>query len=109
VWRQEGKEHKMLARLAISSVLLAVLSTPILAQGRPDARQMSCDQVQSLIQQAGAAVLTTGRHTYDRYVAHGGFCTTGDRAVVDTVPTRDTSQCWVYRCQQTSYDNVWPQ
>ncbi len=97
----------MLKRLTIAASLLSLLATPLLAQGRPDARQMTCGQVQSLLNERGAAVLTTGRHTYDRYVATGQFCSIGERAVRDWIATRDTDECRVNRCQIADNDGDW--
>ena len=98
----------MLARLIMAAALLGTLSAPLLAQGtRPDARQMTCGQAQSLIKQRGAVVLTTGTYTYDRYIAPNGFCSVGEMPVMDTIPTRDDPQCRVYRC--TANDRgLWP-
>lgn len=92
----------MLNRLTISLALLAALSTPLLAQGRrPDARQMTCGQVQALIDERGAVVLTTGTHTYERYVASGQFCQMGEAARPDGISTRDNGNCLVYNCEIT--------
>ena len=97
----------MLARLTIAVALLGALSSPLLAQGRPDARQMTCGQVQDLIDRRGAVVLTTGRHTYDRYVAAGQFCSIGETSTMATIATRDTNQCRVYRCRIEDRGGDW--
>ena len=97
----------MLTRLAISAALLAALSAPLQAQGRPDARQMTCDQARALIDERGAVVLTTGRHTYDRYVAHNGYCMHLEVATPISIVTRDTDQCLVYHCRARSDDGFW--
>jgi hypothetical protein len=70
------------------------------AEGRPDARRMSCDQVQSLIRERGAVVLTTGQYTYDRYVDNRFQCfTLADVAVRTYIEAADTESCRVYRCK----------
>lgn len=97
----------MLARLTISAAVLAALCGPLMAQGRPDARKMTCGQVQSMIEQRGAVVLTTGAHTFDRYIAWNGFCSMGERPVMDWISTRDTNQCRVYRCQIDDRGDDW--
>ncbi len=79
------------------------------AQGRPDVRNMSCGEARSLVRQQGAAVLTTGRHTYDRFVSSERFCPIGyitRRAYVDT---RDAAGCAIgYTCEVDTRDrNDW--
>jgi hypothetical protein len=76
------------------------------AQGRPDSRTMSCQQVQAFIANQGAVVLTTGQHTYDRYVRNSGQCfSTADIAVSARIPTADTPACRVYRCETVDPDD----
>jgi hypothetical protein len=70
------------------------------AQGRPDSRTMSCQQVQAFIANQGAVVLTTGRYTYDRYVRNTGQCfSTGEIAVIARIAAADNPACRVYRCE----------
>jgi len=98
----------MFMRLAMTAAALVALSVPAAAQGRPDARAMTCEQVRSLIAARGAVVLTTGRYTYDRYVRNGGQCfTSAERAVRASIPTRDTQSCPVYRCEVFDPEDRW--
>lgn len=93
-------------RLAVMTATLAVVSTSVMAQGRPDARTMTCSQVQGLIDQRGAAVITTGQHTYDRFVALQNRC---DHPFVhqDTrITTRDTDRCLVYICRDNPLEDM---
>lgn len=84
---------------ALAGAVLALSAGASAAQGRPDARTMTCGQARALVQQSGAVVLTTGRYTYDRYVAserHCAFAETIERA---WIATRDTPSCFVgYVC-----------
>lgn len=68
-------------------------AAPAEAQRRPDTRTMSCAEGRALVQQSGAIVLTTGRYTYDRFVADYRYCPTGQVAETTWVETRDVSQC----------------
>ena len=78
---------------------LAVFATASFAQ-RPSTLGMGCSEAQSLVAASGAIVLSTGRHTYDRYVAHPGFCAFGEYAYSAYVPTSDARQCPVgYECR----------
>jgi hypothetical protein len=97
----------MTRRFIVTVAALAAVAGPALAQGRPDARAMTCGQVHGLIDQRGAAVLTTGRYTYDRYVADRRFCMMEETVRTVSIPTRDTNDCRVYLCEAASRDPVW--
>lgn len=97
----------MNGRLAMTIAFLAAATIPALAQGRPDSRSMSCDQVRSLIDTRGAVVLTTGRHTYDRFVAHAGYCAHLEERVPISIRANDTRTCWVYHCKTRTDDGFW--
>lgn len=85
--------------------MMALLAAaPAMAQHRVDARQLDCRSVQSLIDQRGAIVLTTGQYTYDRYVVDGRFCFSAEVPRYTTIPSADTDQCPVYRCDQPLID-----
>lgn len=92
----------------VGAAALAMMTLSAAAQGRPDARAMSCGQVHALIDQYGAVVLTTGQYTYDRYVASRRFCLPAERPELASVPTRDTPNCPVYRCDHFDpEDDFW--
>ncbi|MFN4273719.1 MAG: hypothetical protein ACK4F5_12985 [Aliihoeflea sp.] len=91
---------------AILAAILAVMvpaASAALAQSRPDARTMSCAQAQAFIQNSGAVVLTTGRHTFDRYVADSSYCSWPDTSVPATIQTRD-GMCTVFRCGRPLFE-----
>ncbi len=90
-------------RIIILSAL--VLSTAMISEAaaRPDTRRMSCDQVQDLLEN-GATVLTTGTHTYDRYVSQfSSQCRINQEPRRSSVPTADRDSCPVYRCEPVEY------
>lgn len=97
----------MFTRFAMIAAMAAALATPALAQGRPDARAMSCGQVHSLIDQRGGVVLTTGRHTYDRYVRDRRFCMMEEIVRQVSIATRDTNRCRVNLCELDTRDRIW--
>ena len=66
--------------------------------GRPNSNAMTCGQVQSMISQRGAVVLSTGQYTFDRYVANLNSCQHGEVLRWDYVPTKDNRRCRVSRC-----------
>jgi hypothetical protein len=73
--------------------LLLMAASPATAQVGPMTQTMTCAQARGLVAVRGAVVLSTSRTTYDRFVAHGGFCQPDEWAAPAWVPTRDTPQC----------------
>ena len=73
---------------------MLVLAGPALA-ARPDARKMTCHQARAMVQNRGAVVMTTGRFTYQRFVAHAGYCDYWERAVRAWTKTRDNPRCLI--------------
>ncbi len=95
-----NKPLATLASIGLASIMsLAVCGA---AFARPDTRTMSCGQARSLVLRHGAIVLTTGPHTYDRFVSDGGYCDSAYGPQIAYVQTRDFAQCPVgYRCVNT--------
>ncbi len=88
----------MYRHLSIAAACLLALSAA--AEARPDTRTMTCNQVQQLLQSQGAAVLTTGTHTYDRYVPQfSDQCPIYQQPQSTIVTTSDKRSCRVYRCE----------
>ncbi|GAB4528911.1 MAG: hypothetical protein Tsb0019_30840 [Roseibium sp.] len=87
-----------IAALAGGVLTLTGLTAAEAQSGRPNTTTMTCAQVQSMINQRGAVVMSTGRHTFDRYVANRSFCAHGEYLRRDYVPTRDNNRCYVQRC-----------
>jgi len=85
--------------------LLLIAATPAAAQVGPMTTSMTCAQTRGLVASRGAIVLSTGPTTYDRFVAHEGFCQRDEWAGPAWVPTRDTPQCPVAICKEADY---WP-
>ncbi len=79
---------------------LAVLVSTGASFARPDARAMTCQQTQNLIRQQGAVVITTGQHTYERFVSRTGYCYHPEVRHITYISTRDTDQCPVYNCER---------
>ena len=95
----------IMIRLPILLTALA-LSAGAMAQPRPSTLAMTCSQAASLVQARGGIVLGTGGQTYDRFVAHRGFCQPTEAIKRAFVPTRDMPACLVgYRCFEPSGDD----
>ncbi len=87
----------------VGATMAMVAVQPVSAQsGRPNSTTMTCAQVQSMISQRGAVVLSTGQYTFDRYVANRNACQHGEFLRRDYVPTRDAKKCQVQRCANRS-------
>ena len=88
-------------RRVVSAILAATLllaATPAEAQ-RPDLRAMSCPQAQALVASRGAVVMTTGQFTFERFVAHRGFCQREEKTRRAWATTGDGVRCNIaYRC-----------
>ncbi len=85
--------------LIVVSLLLA--TTASYAQ-RPSTLNMSCQQAQSTVARRGAIVLSTGRNTFDRFVASDRYCLPGEWADAAWAPTRDVARCPLgYTCKST--------
>jgi len=75
------------------------------AQQRPSTPNLTCGQAQQIVLSRGAAVLSTGAYTYDRYVRDRSFCEFNEGIEPAFVPTRDTPQCPIgYRCRSDTLD-----
>jgi len=86
-----------------ASLLVIVLAThaSVAEAQRPSTLTMTCPQAAATVASAGAIVLTTGQFTYDRFVAHTGFCPRDQVARPAVAPTLDSPYCSIgYRCEQ---------
>jgi hypothetical protein len=92
--------------LKFSSILITgLLISTTIAQARPDSRYMSCGQAKSLVQSSGAIILSTGAHTYDKYVKNHAYCNLSQELKRAFVPTSDQRRCNIgYRCKERIWD-----
>ena len=81
------------------TVVATLLATASIAEARPSTLGMSCGQAAATVARAGAIVLSTGVHTYDRFVVHNGFCLPGQKVKPAYAPTADSPTCGIgYTC-----------
>ena len=78
-------------------ILIAVTSPGAMLSGRPSSTSMTCAAAYNLVTQRGAVVIGTGGDTYDRAVAHQGFCERGEVTVPLYAPTLDKRTCFIGR------------
>jgi hypothetical protein len=80
-------------------LLVAILLLSTTAAAVAQRLSMNCRQAQAVVARAGGIVLSTGAHTYDRFVVSDRYCLPGEYIYPATAPTRDTRQCPVgYTC-----------
>lgn len=88
-------------RRSTLAVLAALLAGTSIAQARPSTLNMTCGEAQATVASYGAVVMSTGDHTYDRFVVHNGFCLPTEIARPASAPTLDANYCTVgYICEQ---------
>jgi len=81
----------------VCAIALAFVSTAAFA--RPSTLAMTCAQAQNMVASQGAVVMSTGAHTYDRFVASPGFCEFNEWAYTASAPTKDRRNCSLgYTC-----------
>jgi len=84
-------------KLAIWILLLTIADA---AYARPDVRTMTCAQSKALVLQSGSVVMTTGKHTYDRFVASQAYCERPSVIRRAWIATKDTKKCQIgFRCE----------
>lgn len=90
---------RLVIAILVAATLLVAAATGT-ALGRPQSLDLTCAQARDLVQRAGAVTISTGRHTYERFVADQGFCARMEVTRPGYAPTRDTGNCFVgYRCE----------
>jgi hypothetical protein len=84
---------------------VSVLPAEAAMAARPSTLSMTCAEAQATVAKSGAIVLTTGEFTYDRFVAHSGFCDASETAGQANAPTRDSDACPIgYTCERLQSD-----
>jgi hypothetical protein len=88
-----------MSMLRIISMTAAIMfASTGLADARADTRNVTCAELQQMIQSRHAVVLTTGPNTYDRFVRQfGNECDWPQVPMSAYVQTRD-GRCPLFRC-----------
>ncbi len=95
-------------KIMTAALALTVSATAAQAISRHNSTSLSCQRIQSIIQEEGAAIMryqstrNPSLRLYDRYVSNGAFCDTEKYPVRATIPAADTNQCIVFRCVDRS-------
>lgn len=89
----------MLARVMMALIVASLFALPQAAEARPDTRKMTCAQAQAFVNRQGAVVMTTGTHTFDRFVSSPRYCQVAERIQPERVQTSDQRRCLLqWRC-----------
>ncbi len=85
-------------RKTLAAILTMAFLVPISAYAqRADTRNLTCNQVTALVKQRRAVVLSTGTHTYDRYVYNRRSCGLEESLKQRFVDTK-SGKCRVFIC-----------
>lgn len=88
--------------LRIMTFALCMLIAGTAVAKRPFTPGMTCRQAQTLLGSQGAVVMSTGQHTYERFVISGRFCEVAEWAYTAYAPTKDARNCPLgYVCKST--------
>lgn len=80
--------------------VIALILADSASAGRPSTLGMTCAEARGIVASRGAVVMSTGPHTFNRFVVSRSFCTLGEYAQPATAPTRDTPHCPLgYTCE----------
>jgi hypothetical protein len=88
---------KSAASLAIAGIVFLAAG---LAEARPDIRTMTCDRARQTVQKSGAVVMSTGQHTYERFVVSSNFCDAHQMTAPIRVKTKDSGNCALTYCKR---------
>ena len=86
--------------MLIAAAFLIMLLTDAASAQRPSTLNMTCAQARGFVASSGGVVMSTGQHTFQRFVASPGYCALGEHAETGWAPTLDARRCRVgYYCE----------
>lgn len=86
---------------ASAAVFASIVATSAVGQERLYAPAASCAKINAAVQSEGAIVISTSRHTYDRYVSNGSFCYYNQITKAEWVQSSDKEECFIgYTCKE---------
>jgi hypothetical protein len=98
-------------RKIVLSAFALFLALPAYAIQRYDSDNLSCAQVKGIIYGDGAAIIryrstfNPRLQLYERYVRNDLFCEYEERTKTVFIPTADTRNCAVYKCEKVDPDD----
>ncbi|MEX0344350.1 MAG: hypothetical protein AB3N20_05470 [Rhizobiaceae bacterium] len=98
-------------RKMILAMIFAAASSNALALERLYSANITCDQVKSVLERDGAAIIyypsrsIPGLNLINRFVKTANFCESAKRALPFAIKTRDTNVCKVPICREQKDDS----
>ena len=80
-------------KMARAGLFILFIGIGTVAFARPSTQSMSCREAQALLASKGAVVMTTGPHTYERFLADDNYCMIAEYADAASAPTKDVRSC----------------
>ena len=80
-------------KMARAGLFILLIGIGTVAFARPSTQSMSCHEAQALLASKGAVVMTTGPHTYERFLADDNYCMIAEYADAASAPTKDVRSC----------------
>jgi len=80
-------------KMARAGLFILFIGIGTVAFARPSTQSMSCHEAQALLASKGAVVMTTGPHTYERFLADDNYCMIAEYADAASAPTKDVRSC----------------
>ena len=79
--------------IPLAAMMVACAAVPAAAGERPATLAMTCRSINELVSASGQLVMSTGPHTYQRYVASAAFCDHAQAVAVSFAAALDTPHC----------------
>ena len=79
--------------IARAGVFILFIGIGTVAFARPSTLSMTCREAQALLASKGALVMTTGPHTYERFLAGDNYCMIAEWPDAASAPTKDVRSC----------------
>jgi hypothetical protein len=95
-------------RTILTVLAFGLAVSPAFAISRHQAQTLTCQKIQSIIDNEGASIMRypSARNKtlvlYDRYVSSSQSCGTSEIAVPTSIPSKDSENCPVLHCLPTS-------
>lgn len=78
--------------MARAALLILFIGIGTVAFARPSTQSMTCHEAQALLASKGDVVMTTGAHTYERFLADN-YCVIAEYPDAARAPTEDVKSC----------------
>jgi hypothetical protein len=80
-------------KMARAGLFILFIGIGTIAFARPSTQSMSCREAQALLASKGAVVMTTGPHTYERFLVDDNYRMIAEYADAASAPTKDVRSC----------------